>query len=175
MRRRLYFILPDVDSARRTADDLLLARVEDRHMRFLARRGTELDPLHEAGYLDKTDGPWRRGWPGARSHHRRACRRDGGGISAGRHEPAARRGADRHADGRAARRAWMASMAGAAVPNSRLRQFQADIEAGRVLMMATLRPRGRTPSWWRRAIRRHCPRPGDPLRLPLAVFRNGRK
>ena len=55
MRRRLYFILPDVESARRTADDLLLARVEDRHMRFLARRGTELDPLHEAGYLDKTD------------------------------------------------------------------------------------------------------------------------
>jgi hypothetical protein len=40
MRRRLYFVLPDVDSARRTADDLLLARVEDRHMRFLARRGT---------------------------------------------------------------------------------------------------------------------------------------
>jgi hypothetical protein len=31
--------------------------------------------------------------------------------------------------------AWMASMAGAAVPNSRLRQFQADIEAGRVLTM----------------------------------------
>src|SRR5688500_11184033 len=32
MRRRLYFLLPDVESARRTADDLLLARVEDRHM-----------------------------------------------------------------------------------------------------------------------------------------------
>ena len=31
--------------------------------------------------------------------------------------------------------AWMASMAGAAVPNSRLKQFAADIEAGRVLMM----------------------------------------
>ncbi|HKX37779.1 MAG TPA: DUF1269 domain-containing protein, partial [Burkholderiales bacterium] len=55
MRRRLYFVLPDVESAQRTADDLLLARVEDRHMRFLARRGTELKPLHEAGYLDKTD------------------------------------------------------------------------------------------------------------------------
>ena len=32
MRRRLYWLLPDVESARRTADDLLLARVEDRHM-----------------------------------------------------------------------------------------------------------------------------------------------
>src|SRR5688500_16749766 len=55
MRRRLYFVLPDVESAKRTADDLLLARVDDRHMRFLARRGTALPPLHEAGYLDKTD------------------------------------------------------------------------------------------------------------------------
>ena len=55
MRRRLYFLLPDVESARRTADDLLLARVEDRHMHFLARRGTDLAELHEAGYLIKTD------------------------------------------------------------------------------------------------------------------------
>jgi hypothetical protein len=31
--------------------------------------------------------------------------------------------------------AWMASMAGAAVPNSRLRHFDADMEAGRVLLM----------------------------------------
>src|SRR5579885_3248105 len=38
MRRRLYFVLPDLDSARRTADDLLLARIEHRHMYFLARR-----------------------------------------------------------------------------------------------------------------------------------------
>src|SRR5262244_3430471 len=55
MRRRLYFLLPDVESARHTADDLLLARVEDRHMHFLARRGTDLAELHEAGYLIKTD------------------------------------------------------------------------------------------------------------------------
>src|SRR5918992_2737210 len=55
MRRRLYFLLTDVDSATRTADDLLLARTEDRHMRFLAKRGTDLGELHEASYLQKTD------------------------------------------------------------------------------------------------------------------------
>src|SRR6267378_5430728 len=55
MRRRLYFLLPDVESARHTADDLLLARLEDRHMHFLARRGTDLGELHEASYLFKTD------------------------------------------------------------------------------------------------------------------------
>src|SRR5947208_17052213 len=55
MKRRLYFLLPDVASATRAANDLLLARVEDRHMHFLARRGTDLGELHEAGYLFKTD------------------------------------------------------------------------------------------------------------------------
>jgi hypothetical protein len=55
MRRRLYWLLPDVESARRTADDLLLARVEDRHMHFLARPGIELGALHEASVLQKTD------------------------------------------------------------------------------------------------------------------------
>src|SRR5258708_34333558 len=55
MKRRSYFLLPDVASATRAANDLLLARVEDRHMHFLARRGTDLGELHEAGYLFKTD------------------------------------------------------------------------------------------------------------------------
>lgn len=55
MRRRLYWLLPDVESAWRTADDLLLARIEDRHMHFLARPGTDLGPLHEASVLQKSD------------------------------------------------------------------------------------------------------------------------
>lgn len=55
MRRRLYFLLPDVASAERTVDDLLLARVEDRHLHVLARRGTDLGNLREASALQKTD------------------------------------------------------------------------------------------------------------------------
>ncbi len=55
MTHRLYFVLPDVASARQMADDLLLARVEDRRMHFLAKRGTDLGALHEASYLQKTD------------------------------------------------------------------------------------------------------------------------
>ncbi|HEU4353571.1 MAG TPA: DUF1269 domain-containing protein [Burkholderiales bacterium] len=142
MRRRLYFILPDVESARRTADDLLLARVADRHMRFLAKRGTELDPLHEAGYLDKTDmvhgaavglalgaiigalvGAMVVAYPPEGTNPQLVSVLIGMLLGA----PLG---------------AWMASMAGAAVPNSRLRQFQADIEAGRVLMMVDV-PFGR--------------------------------
>jgi len=54
-RMRLYFMLPDVASAKATADELLLARIEDRRMHVLARRGTDLAPLHEASVLQKTD------------------------------------------------------------------------------------------------------------------------
>jgi hypothetical protein len=135
MRRRLYFLLPDVESAKRTADDLLLARVEDRHMRFLAKRGTPLEPLHEAGYLDKSDlvhgaavGLALGGIIGALVGAMVVAYPPEGmspklvsvliGMLAG-----------------APLGAWMASMAGAAVPNSRLKQFHPDLDAGRVLMM----------------------------------------
>jgi hypothetical protein len=53
MRRRLYFIMPDLMSARKMMDDLLLARVEERHIHFLAKRGTPMDGLHEASTLQK--------------------------------------------------------------------------------------------------------------------------
>src|SRR2546425_218387 len=55
MRRRLYFLLPDLGSAIKTANDLLLARVEDSHMHFLAKRGMSLGQLHEANTLQKSD------------------------------------------------------------------------------------------------------------------------
>ena len=55
MRLRMYVTLPGVPSAKQLANDLLLARIEDRHMHFLARRGTDLGELHEASYLQKTD------------------------------------------------------------------------------------------------------------------------
>lgn len=135
MRRRLYFLLPDVESARRTADDLLLARVEDRHMRFLARRGTDLGELHEAGYLEKTDvvhgagvGMILGALVGATAGALLVAYPPEGmqpqlvavliGMVAG-----------------AALGAWMSSMAAAAVPNSRLRQFAGELEGGRILLM----------------------------------------
>jgi hypothetical protein len=135
MKRRLYFLLPDVASATATANDLLLARVEDRHMHFLARRGTDLGELHEASYLIKTD----------LAH--------GAGIGLGlgvlggaflgylivNYPP------DGTHPGLAAAvvasvvgavlGAWMGSMAATAVPNSRLRAFSDEIARGKVLMI----------------------------------------
>jgi hypothetical protein len=51
----MYLTLPDLASARKLANDLLLARIEDKRMHFLARRGTDLGELHAASYLQKTD------------------------------------------------------------------------------------------------------------------------
>lgn len=135
MRRRLYFLLPDVPSASRTADDLLLARIDDRHMHFLAKRGTDLGALHEAGYAIKTD----------------LARGAGLGLVLGT-LGGALIGAlivgsppeGTHPGLAAAVLAmlvgavlgvWLGSMAAIAVPNSRLKAFEADIGRGSVLLI----------------------------------------
>lgn len=55
MRRRLYFLLPDMKHARQVFKDLLLARIEERHIHFLAREGKDLGDLPEATLLQKSD------------------------------------------------------------------------------------------------------------------------
>lgn len=55
MRRRIYWLLPDVDSARRMMDDLLLARIAEQHIHFVAREGVDLSALHEANLLQTSD------------------------------------------------------------------------------------------------------------------------
>jgi len=135
MKRRLYFLLPDVASATATANDLLLARVEDRHMHFLAKRGTDLGELHEASYLIKTD--IRRG----------AAIGVTFGLLAGavlgalivNYPP---EGAQPPPHSLlvamivgAVLGAWMGTLAAAAVPNSRLKAFGDDLALGKVLMI----------------------------------------
>jgi len=55
MRRRLYFLLPDIASARAMLNDLLLARIEVGHIHLLARRDVLPDDLPAANVLQKTD------------------------------------------------------------------------------------------------------------------------
>ncbi len=55
MRRRLYFMLPGVKLAHQIFKELLLERVEERYIHFLARDGTELGDLPEATLLQKSD------------------------------------------------------------------------------------------------------------------------
>jgi len=53
--KRIYFLVPDIDITKKIVDDLLLARVEERHIHVLAKRGTPLEDLPEATFLQKTD------------------------------------------------------------------------------------------------------------------------
>lgn len=136
MRRRLYFVLPDVASAEQTTNDLLLARVEERHMHCLARRDLPLGDLHEAGVLQKTDlvhGTEVGVVVGA----------IGGAVLGGLlvmvpllgHETLPPVAILLAALGGALFGAWAASLIASSTPNSRLRKFDADFAAGRVLMM----------------------------------------
>ena len=55
MKRRLYFLLPDVNSAKTIHNELLLARIEERNMHVLARDDISLAVLPEASLLEKSD------------------------------------------------------------------------------------------------------------------------
>lgn len=135
MRRRLYFLLPDVRAARQMLDTLLLARIEERRIHFLARRGALPADLPEATVFQKTDivhgaelGMIIGGASGVL-----------GGLVAVFFPPA---GISLQlvtvlvtAILGAVFGAWVASLAASAVPNSRLKAFHSEIERGKVLMM----------------------------------------
>ena len=154
MRRRLYFMLPDVESARKMLDDMLLARIEIGRIHFLARRGTLPPDLPEANALQKTDivhgaqfGIAIGGVAGTV-----------GGLLVVLFPPegmslqlvtvliAALFGA--------LFGAWASSMAASAVPNSKLKAFHPAIEQGKVLMMVDV-PMGRVQEITELAARRH--------------------
>jgi hypothetical protein len=133
-RRRLYFVLPDVESARKTMDELLVARIDAGHIRFLAKRGALPPDLPEAGLLQKTDfvHAAQRGMAigallgvvlGVLWAFIDRPLPVQGGVILGSTLFGAFFGA------------WAASLAGAAVPNSKLRAFEADVEQDRILMM----------------------------------------
>ena len=154
MRRRLYFLLPDLASASQTANDLLLARVDDRNMHFLARRGTPLGPLREATTLQKGDAV----------HGAELGLAIGavGGFLLGVYMVMT------PPDGMhlqlvtvllstlvgAAFGAWAASLVAMSVPNTRLKAFQADIEAGKILLMVDV-PLSRVVEVQELVTRRH--------------------
>ena len=53
--RRLFFLAPDVPSAHALVDSLLLARIPDKHIHVLAREGTPMGDLPEAGVAQRSD------------------------------------------------------------------------------------------------------------------------
>ncbi|HED36060.1 MAG TPA: DUF1269 domain-containing protein [Gammaproteobacteria bacterium] len=55
MRKRLYFLLPELSDAKTIVNELLIARIDDHHIHVMAKEGTNLEDLPEATLLQKSD------------------------------------------------------------------------------------------------------------------------
>jgi len=53
--KRIYFLVPNIETSKKIVDELLLARIEERHIHVIAKRDTPMENLPEASYLQKTD------------------------------------------------------------------------------------------------------------------------
>ncbi|MDN5871434.1 MAG: DUF1269 domain-containing protein [Nitrococcus sp.] len=53
--RRLYFLLPNLETTRNVVHELLLNHVEERHIHVVARKGVPLGDLPEAGMSESSD------------------------------------------------------------------------------------------------------------------------
>ncbi len=142
MRRRIYWLLPDLASARRTMDDLLLARIGVQHMHFLAREDVDLTGLHAANLLQTSDL--------VRSAQMGLVVGGGVGAIAGLgaamfpivgDEPQWAMMAVLGVLG-ALFGAWASSMIGASTPSHRLQRFERAIADGQILLMVDM-PRSR--------------------------------
>lgn len=133
--KRLYFLVPNVELAHKIVDELLIARIPDKHIHVLAKRGTPLGDLPEASLLQKTDFI-----PAVER-----CMALGGlagtlaGLIAVSIPPAWPVVAGgiilATALGGAGIGAWLGGMVGMNVGNTRLKQFETAIEQGELLIM----------------------------------------
>ena len=133
--RRIYFLLPDVHSAQTIINELLLLRVEWRHIHVIANHNVPLKELPEATLAQRSDllpalarGTTMGGFTGMLA-----------GLVALAFPPAGLTIAGGAVVAitlcGAGFGAWTATMIGVDVPNTRLRRFEQAIERGELLMM----------------------------------------
>ncbi len=133
--RRLYFLVPDVELAHAIVDALLLDRIEERSIHIVAREGTPLGNLPEAGLAQKSDlipaierGIGLGGATGTLAGLIAIAVPGGAVISAG-----AMVAALALAGGTLG--AWLSAMIGISVDSPRLEPYADAIERGALLMM----------------------------------------
>jgi len=153
--RRIYFLAPNVASARAIVNDLLLARIDERHIHVLARDTVPLEDLPAAGLAQRSDlipslerGAAAGGVIGLLA-----------GVAAVTFPPAGLALGGGALLGMAllgtGLGAWISSMIGVGIPNSRLAQFEEAIARGELLLMIDV-PRARVEEI-EAVIRRHHP------------------
>lgn len=153
--RRIYFLVPDLVTTKRIVDELLLARIAERHIHVIAKRGTELEDLPEANLLQKSDfipaverGLALGGTAGALAGLVAialppASTVIAGGILLGSTLAGAGVGA------------WAGSLIGVSTASSRIKKFEEAIEAGQLLVLADV-PKNRVDDIEAR-IKEHLP------------------
>lgn len=142
MRRRIYWLMPNLASARQAMDDLLLARVENGHIHFLARDSADMTGLHLANVLQASDL--------VRSAQMGLLLGAAIGAVAGATLALSQLVGDLSKPGVVVALAafgslfgaWTSSMIGVSAPSRRLRRFGPALERGEILLMVDV-PRQR--------------------------------
>jgi len=131
--RRLYFLLPDLDLTHTVVDELLLARIEERHIHVIAKEGTPLKDLPEASLIQKSDF--------VPAVERGVAMGGATGVAAGLVAVALPgvviAGGALLAMGLAGAGmgAWLGGMIGMDVGNSHIKQFESAIQDGQILVL----------------------------------------
>jgi len=131
--RRLYFLLPNLDLTHTVVDELLLARIEERHIHVIAKEDTPLKDLPEASLIQKSDF--------VPAVERGVALGGATGVAAGLVAVALPgvviAGGALLAMGLAGAGmgAWLGGMIGMDVGNSHIKQFESAIQDGQILVL----------------------------------------
>jgi hypothetical protein len=139
--KRIYFLVPDIATTKKVVDEMLLARIEEKHIHVIAKSGTPLENLPEANLLQKSDfipaveqGLGLGGTSGILAGLV-AIALPGtamvmaGGILLGATLAGAGVGA------------WLGGMVGMSGDNRQLKKFEGAIEAGEILLLVDVEPK----------------------------------
>ena len=134
--KRIYFLVPDIATTKKIVDDLLLARIEERHIHVIAKRGTPLEDLPEANLLQKSDF--------IPAVEQGLALGGSSGMLAGLIAVALPPASTVIAGGillattiaGAGVGAWISGMVGMSIGNRRTQEFEAAIDAGELLVLA---------------------------------------
>lgn len=139
--RRIYFLVPNINVTKKIVDELLLARIEEKHIHVIAKRGTPLEELPEASLLQKSDfvpaiqqGFAVGGSTGAIAGLVAVALPPASTVVAGGILLGALAGAGVGA--------WVSGLVGMSIGNRRIKEFEEAIEAGHFLVLADV-PAGR--------------------------------
>lgn len=132
---RLYFTAPDVHSAKQVVDELLLNRIDEAHIHVLAKAGIPLEDLPEASFLMKSDF--------ASAVEKGVALGSTAGIIAGLVALAIPGGLILGGGATllattvagASVGAFGASLKAVDVPNTRFKEFEAEVDEGRILII----------------------------------------